>query len=394
MPALRRQLPAYSPLALSTVAAALAGVVHEPDALRSEVVSRLCAIYGASDAVLVDSGTSALQLAMAGVRATIANGAVALPAYCCYDVATAATGADTDVQLYDLDPVTLGPDDTSIRRAMQRRPAAVVAAHLFGYPVDVHRLDALCRDSGVVLIEDAAQSAGGILRGKSLGSFGSLTVLSFGRGKGITAGSGGALLAHDELGARVVSWATAMVTIRRRGLREALALAVQWGLGRPDVYWLPAAIPFLHLGETVYRAPHTPSALSSAAAAAVQPALRAADGESERRRRVADRLVACAKAGTKVRVVEPIDGAMPGYLRLPVRTRRSGVTEAVRLLGRYGAAPAYPAPLHTLRGFGGRVKNATDAFPGATELAETLITLPTHGLVAETDVAAVEAWLW
>ncbi len=393
IPALRRQLPAHSPVSLRGVIAAIAGGVHESADLRREVAASVQDAYGASSALLVASGTDALRLALAGVCATTTRRHVALPAYSCYDVATAAEGADVGVVLYDIDPLTLGPEDRSLRAALESQPAAIVGAHLYGYPVDMERLGGMARDAGAVLIEDAAQASGGRFRGRALGSFGSLTVASFGRGKGMTAGAGGALLAHDEVGERIVAWAARRLRPPAAGLRDAAMLGVQWTLGRPAWYWLPAMLPFLRLGETVYQPPSPPSAMSGASTRALRVAMLARDADVEVRRASARRFYAAASASRSVRVVEPVAGADPGFLRFPIRTVGTTVAQALRTIGRHGAAPSYPLVLASLPSFGKRVLNRREVLDGARTLADTLLTLPTHRFVEPSDFAALEQWI-
>jgi dTDP-4-amino-4,6-dideoxygalactose transaminase len=390
---LRRQLPAHSPISHETVIAAIRGSLHSPVRSREALERALCDAYSARGALLVGSGTTALQLAISGIRAAGAAGPVALPAYSCYDVATAAEGADAKALLYDIDPATLVPEDQSLRRVLERAPSALVAAHLYGYPVDMDRVARLARNAGVVLIEDAAQGSGGRLRGRPLGSFGSLTVLSFGRGKGMTAGAGGALLARDDIGARVLAWAAARVGPMAGGLRDAVMLGVQWALGRPSAYWLPAALPFLHLGETVYHPPRPATAMSGAAMGALTLALGGRDAELPRRREVAERLLHHANRSPRVHSIEPVDGSVPGFLRLPLRVVQSSRADVLRELARHGAAPGYPSALTSLTPFAGRVLNGADAFDGARSLAETLLTFPTHAFVTGTDLAELERWL-
>jgi dTDP-4-amino-4,6-dideoxygalactose transaminase len=258
----------------------------------------------------------------------------------------------------------------------------------------MHRLSEVSAEIGAVLIEDAAQAAGAELGGVPLGSFGSLSVLSFGRGKGTTAGAGGALLAHDEIGRRVVGWAAARVGAAGAGVRQALGLAAQWVLGRPRLFWAPSSIPMLRIGETVYHPPGPADAMSSASVSALAVSLAASERESQGRRRLAERLLRLARRSERVRAVEPLDPtAAPGYLRLPLLARGGSVTGAVEQLGMHGVAPGYPSELAALRPFGARVLNAGDRFAGASALATTLLTFPTHGLVSETDLAALEAWL-
>ena len=68
---------------------------------------------------------------------------------------------------------------------------AVVVAYLYGIPFDTAPVRAAAGAVGAWLIEDAAQGAGASFRGRALGAFGDLSMLSFGRGKGVTAGRGG-----------------------------------------------------------------------------------------------------------------------------------------------------------------------------------------------------------
>ena len=82
-----------------------------------------------------------------------------------------------------------------------------MVVHLYGVPADPEPVRAALAGAGAVLIEDAAQGAGASLRGRPLGGFGDLSVLSFGRGKGNTAGRGGALLAPWEPAAALLAGA-------------------------------------------------------------------------------------------------------------------------------------------------------------------------------------------
>jgi len=145
--------------------------------------------YGAVDAILTDSGTSALVMALQ--RMLPPAGTVAYPAYACIDLTAAAVAAGVQVRLYDLDPATLSPDLDSVRAAIRRGVDAIVVAHLYGYPADVTGVRKIAAEEGIPVIEDAAQGAGGAIGGVPLGSLGEIAILSFGRGKGTTGGGGG-----------------------------------------------------------------------------------------------------------------------------------------------------------------------------------------------------------
>jgi len=355
------------------------------DKARSRVAEALRGAFGGSQVLLTDSGTSALTLALRALAADSVGDppVVALPAYCYYDVATAADGAGVRVMLYDLDPRTLGPDWDSLETVLDAGVRAVVVAHLYGIPVDMGRVATAAGAHGAVVIEDAAQGVGAAWAGRPVGSWGSLGVLSFGRGKGITGGSGGALLANDATGRELMARVGGELAAPDRGWRALAAGLVQWILGRPALYGIPSALPFLRLGQTVYRRPHPPATMAAASAGVLHRTMPMASSETEHRKRLAARLRAALAASEELEVVVPPDGGEGGYLRLPVlagpqahaRLRSSAAQAA-------GIMPGYPKVLADLPGFGER-SVGNGYLPGARRLVERSLTFPTHGLVEE-----------
>ena len=110
--------------------------------------------------LLTESGTAALTAALVGLQRDHEAQVVAIPAYSCYDVATAVEGAGARALLYDIDPRTLGPDLVQVEAALRRGATAVVVAHLYGCPVDLTTVKRLAVAAGAVVIEDAAQAFG------------------------------------------------------------------------------------------------------------------------------------------------------------------------------------------------------------------------------------------
>jgi dTDP-4-amino-4,6-dideoxygalactose transaminase len=387
----RRQLPAYSPLPLRAVLAGAGGALAGRGDAPRPVEALLAHQFGADAVLLTDSGTGALALAIRSCLDTAPGSAVAIPAYGCYDLATAADGAGSPVVVYDVDPATLAPDLDSLRRAVGRGARAVVLVHLYGVPVDPEPVRAATAGSGAWLIEDAAQGTGATLRGRPLGSFGDLTVLSFGRGKGNTGGRGGALLSPAAAGVDLVARARGRVQGGARGVREVVQLGAQWLLGRPSLYVLPASLPFLQLGETVYHRPAAVRALSAVAAKALEVTWPLREREATTRRAHAARLL--ARGANGLAPVAVPSGAEAGYLRLPFMASAAARAEAATSRARaLGIMPGYPAALSDLPGFGDRVLNLNESLPGARLLAERLVTLPVHSLLSERDLTALEAW--
>ena len=88
--------------------------------------------YPGHSATLLQSGTAALQLAVALAHQGAGAPRVAAPAYACPDVGTAVQGAGGTLLLYDTDPATLAPDLPSLERALREGATVVVVAKAEG----------------------------------------------------------------------------------------------------------------------------------------------------------------------------------------------------------------------------------------------------------------------
>jgi aminotransferase in exopolysaccharide biosynthesis len=164
-------------------------------------------------AVAMVNGTAALQMALicCGVRPgdeviTQALTFAATPA--------AITHAGATPSFIDVDRDTLGMSPSALSATLERgvsrrdgglyrddtgrRIAAVVPMHTFGHPARIEEIAAICREHGLDLIEDAAESIGSSYRGKSTGRFGRASILSFNGNKPVTTGGGGMILTDDS----------------------------------------------------------------------------------------------------------------------------------------------------------------------------------------------------
>jgi len=151
----------------------------------------LCDRLGRSYAVAVDSGTSALTLALRllGRDRNPALMRVGIPAMGCASLLWAVRAAGMQPYPLDCNPDTL----TLATDAPEHALDAVVVAHPFGMVDPL--VDA---DWGCPLIEDIAQSAGAVWHARPLGSWGEITIASFHATKPWGGVYGGALLLDDE----------------------------------------------------------------------------------------------------------------------------------------------------------------------------------------------------
>lgn len=115
----------------------------------------------------------------------------------------------------------------SIERVLSPRTRAVVVVHLYGYVADMPAIAALCKERGLILIEDAAQAIGAEIGGVKAGAFGDMAIFSFHSHKNLTTlGEGGMLYVRDPKLAAMVP------TLRHNG-------HCGFDFERPD-YWKPA----------------------------------------------------------------------------------------------------------------------------------------------------------
>ena len=152
---------------------------------------------GASEAVGVNSGTSALHLALLAAGIGPGDEVITVPFTF---VATAAaivyTGA-TPV-FVDIDPVTFNMDVTRIEAAITPRTKAILPVHLFGQPADMDPIMEIARRHNLVVIEDAAQSHGAEYKGRRVGAIGDMGCFSFYPAKNLGAcGEGGAVTTNN-----------------------------------------------------------------------------------------------------------------------------------------------------------------------------------------------------
>lgn len=387
--------PVFSPLSLHAVAQGWRGLFGADPARLESASALLRSLYGARQVLLTDSGTTALALALRrSVELRPDTPRIALPAWSCYDLATAADTAQVDVLLYDLDPATLAPDWTSLGRALATGVAAVVVVHPFGLPVQLSQIAGRVAEAGATLIEDAAQGVGAWIGARRAGAVGDLGVLSFGRGKGWTGGSGGALLLNPGARAHVTLPEPGELSSAPRDFGAPVKLTAQWLVGRPFWYALPSALPFLRLGQTVYRSPRPPARMAPSAAAVLLATAPLMDREVERRRGNAAMLLDTARATGAGLVPVNSGDTQASWLRFPLLPKPALLSRArTREARRMGITPGYPLTLGQLPGFSARLTEGHRNFSGAEVLAAGLLTLPTHGQLGPSDLARLQRWL-
>ena len=155
---------------------------------------------GAPDALALNSGTSAIHLALRVLG--IGAGDVVL-------ASTFTFMASVSPILYQgATPVFVDSDESwnlspeLLKKAIAnspKKPKALVVTHLYGQAAKMKEICEICERENIAVVEDAAEALGGFLNGKALGTFGRLGAYSFNGNKIITTSGGGMLVGEKEL---------------------------------------------------------------------------------------------------------------------------------------------------------------------------------------------------
>lgn len=85
-----------------------------------------------------------------------------------------------------------------IQRAVTSKTRAILPVHLYGNPLNMDKLNLICKQFKLNLVEDACQAHGSSYKGKKLGTFGNLGCFSFFPTKNLGAfGDGGAIVTNN-----------------------------------------------------------------------------------------------------------------------------------------------------------------------------------------------------
>ena len=156
------------------------------------------AYSGAKHCVAVNSGTSALHLAL--LAAGVGHGDEVITSANTF-IATAEVISYTGARpvFADISPLTGNIDPARVKEAITPRTRAIIPVHLYGRPADLETIIEIADRHGIAVIEDACQAHGARHRGRRVGNFGLASAFSFYPGKNLGAyGEGGALTTNDD----------------------------------------------------------------------------------------------------------------------------------------------------------------------------------------------------
>jgi dTDP-4-amino-4,6-dideoxygalactose transaminase len=268
--------------------------------------------------------------------------------------------------------LSLKPDFNSLRKATSEKTLAIIFQHLFGLPTSGYEFKKIAKETGVDVIEDAAQALGGSIDGHRLGTIGDFGFYSFGRGKPLPIGGGGALIGkkNDIL-------PELELKLSNKGYVSLLSTALTQVMSKRSIYWIPEMLP-LGLGETIFDTSFDALAMQSGIQNLAENSMETLDDLNAHRRDIAN---IYQEAFDDEYVIPIPEGGSAVYTRFPLMAKPGQIAGELKKLGVRRMYPKAIADEETIRPY---LSNDPVATPGASEIASNLITLPTHTGITKT----------
>lgn len=216
---MKMKIPLAQPEILESDITAVVEVLHSSRLSQGPVMlafeQALAAYLGASHAVAVNSGTSALQLALQVLE--IGRGdEVILPSFSFMAVTNALLALGVVPVFVDIAPNTFNLDPEKLGAALSSKTRAIIAVHTFGHPAPMEAIVDFARRHSLYVIEDACEALGAEIRGSKAGALGDIGTFAFYPNKQITTGEGGALATNSA------KHAEALRRLRNQGRQPSL----------------------------------------------------------------------------------------------------------------------------------------------------------------------------
>lgn len=157
---------------------------------------------GRKHAILAGRASAALAATL--ISQGIKGKVVLIPANICYIVAWVILQSGNLPYLVDIDPLTGNISPETLDKVPIESPAVLIVCHMYGLGAPIASISEWAKKRGILLIEDAALALGASVDDRPAGSWGDLSLFSFGDGKIVDVGTGGAFLCDDPELARAV----------------------------------------------------------------------------------------------------------------------------------------------------------------------------------------------
>lgn len=185
------------------------GHAMDPECNVTRFEKEYASYYGVKYAVSVNSGSTALEVALRTAGIGPGDEVITPPlTWVATQLAPVMVGADP--VFVDVAPENYCMDPEKIEAAITPKTRAIIPVHIGGYLCEMDRIMEIARKHNLLVIEDCAQAHGSRYKDKLAGTVGDFGCFSFEISKLMTAGEGGMVITdHDDWGNYAYSFTNA-----------------------------------------------------------------------------------------------------------------------------------------------------------------------------------------
>jgi dTDP-4-amino-4,6-dideoxygalactose transaminase len=132
---------------------------------------------GTKFAIGVANGTDALELALKALNIGIGDEVITV-AHTAVATVSAIRSVGADPVIVDINSDTYTIDCSQIKRNITKKTKAIIPVHIYGQSVEMDKIQKICKQNKIFLIEDVSQAHGAKFKKKKLGSFGDIACFS------------------------------------------------------------------------------------------------------------------------------------------------------------------------------------------------------------------------
>jgi|SRR3989304_848463 len=366
---------------------------------------KLANYIGSKRVFACNSGRTALYMALKALGLKTGD-EVLVPAYTCGIVFEMIFRAGLRPAFVDVVPETYNLDPQLIPEMVTSKTRAIIPVHLFGYPCNMDPIVEAADKYGLYIVEDAAQALGAEYKGQKAGSFGDLVIFSFGPGKSVMGGEGGAIAINNtELTESVESllfqlsnpdlrWELhvaknilAMKMFSNEALYAFVKGSVDSSIKKMDEMTIQNCLALSRGSSSDLNPTLKPSKMPEASAAVIIKQLEKLDDLNRMRIMNANKLISFLEAedGKSIRLPQINSDVKNTFTRFPIQVMKGKRNLVMNEMLRRGVdvKELYYYVDDLLHGL------SRTRFPTAEALTDCLMALPNHPLLTEADLEKI-----
>jgi len=158
---------------------------------------------GVKHAIAVSNGTVALDIALKTIGIKPED-EVIVPAMTYFATAAAVSYQYATPVFCDIEPESYNLNPDKIEKLISNKTKALIFIDYGGNPAKIDEILEICKKNEITVIQDAAQSLGGVYKSKMLGSQAYISTMSFHAAKVMTTIEGGMIFTNDDTAAEEI----------------------------------------------------------------------------------------------------------------------------------------------------------------------------------------------